>query len=241
VPQLKIPTPISPSSDFCPRFAMTSFINLEGFFPNTVSGEGQWPMSTVNPSYLSGQSTFQVHGDTSMVTVPSPLGFSMPSQNEVAQHNEHVPPKRAVCHNCGKRFNRKQERDRHIRSYLPHSIYCPFPRCPWRGDRQVNLTKHWKENHPNYGPAPRQQQSRIYNPDSFVEQVVCGELTVEFAAEIALLRVESRTWELDKGGVWADGWGRRKKKFRQWATPEAGTPLSFTDLFDLPPVPTDSP
>jgi hypothetical protein len=150
-----------------------------------------------------------------MIPVPSPLGFSMPSQNEVAEHNAHVPPKRAVCRNCGKRFNRKQERNRHIRSYLPHSIYCPFPRCPWRCDRQGNLTKHWNEKHPNWGPAPQPQQSRIYDPDSFVKLVVCGVWSVQLAAEIALSEVGMRTWELDKVGVWVDGWGRRMKKSGQ--------------------------
>jgi hypothetical protein len=40
--------------------------------------------------------------------------------------------------------------------------------------------------------------------------VVCGVCTVELVVVFALTEVESRAWELDKAGVWAnEWWGRR--------------------------------
>jgi hypothetical protein len=39
--------------------------------------------------------------------------------------------------------------------------------------------------------------------------VVEGALTVDSAAGTALSEVEKRIGELDKVGVWADGWGRK--------------------------------
>jgi hypothetical protein len=119
-------------------------------------------------------------------------------------------PQQPSCPKCGKGFSRKPERNRHIRtSHLPHSIYCPFPRCAWRSGRYEQLTKHWAMKHPNHGPTPGRQQSQIYDADQLVGLVVCGVCTVELVVQFALTEVERRAWELDKAGVWANGWGRR--------------------------------
>ncbi|KAI9507413.1 hypothetical protein F5148DRAFT_113786 [Russula earlei] len=115
-----------------------------------------------------------------------------------------------MCPKCGKTFHRKQERDRHIRCYLPHSIYCPFTLCSWRGDRQGIFTAHWRKKHP---AVPEPANTHIYDPSKLVNPILCGALTVEEAGSIASSLVERRAVELDKADVWENGWGRRRKKF----------------------------
>jgi len=130
--------------------------------------------------------------------------------DQVAQANVPTTPQQPSCPKCGKGFSRKPERNRHIRtSHLPYSIYCPFPRCAWRTGRYEHLAKHWATKHPNHGPTPGRQQSQIYDADQLVGLVVCGVCNVELVAQFALTEVERRAWELDKAGVWANGWGRR--------------------------------
>jgi len=115
-----------------------------------------------------------------------------------------------TCPVCGQTFKRKQERNRHLRSYLPHCIYCPFPGCAWRCDRHDNLRNHWEKNHADYGQAPQKRGCEIYNPDAFVKSVSRGEMSIEQAAESALSEVIRRAFEEDKQDLWAENWwGRR--------------------------------
>jgi len=155
------------------------------------------------------QQNDSVNKDAGLVDVPIPRQDYASSQDQGAQLDNSTPPLR--CPKCRKDFKRKQELERHIRSYLPHFLFCPFPRCPWRGNRQVNLTTHWQEKHEYCGLDPMQQKSQIYCPNELVTSVLRGDLTVEKAASIALSVVANKAGELDKRDVWEDNWGRRTR------------------------------
>jgi len=116
------------------------------------------------------------------------------------------------CPICKRTFKRTQERNRHLRAFLPHRIYCTFPQCPYRGDRHENLVTHWKEkhSHTNGGQAPQQQQEcQIYDCNQLVTQVISGDMTMENAIADALSKVETRAQMLGKEDQWAGNWWGR--------------------------------
>jgi len=152
---------------------------------------------------------FPVQEDTD----PSQLETPSPPESPLGgEHNAPEDTKPPVCPICNSMFYRRQERNRHMRSFLPYSIYCPFEQCSWRGDRKDNLTKHWSAKHAHVRFL-EQQRCQIYNPDPLVELVVRERLSIESAAEVALFVVEQRAQELDKIGIWANWWGRKPKNF----------------------------
>ena len=103
-----------------------------------------------------------------------------------------------------------QDRDRHIRTFLPYWVYCPFPRCPWRGDRRENL-KDWKMAHASCSRVLVQEYCKIYDPSLLAWSAVCGKLSTESAAYTVLLEGERRAQELD---IWIDWWSCPQKDFR---------------------------
>jgi hypothetical protein len=115
-----------------------------------------------------------------------------------------------VCPVCGKVFTRNQERDRHLRSYLPHCFYCPFPGCPWRCDRHDNLRNHWRKKHAGHGQAPRKRECKIFNPDSLVKLVNRGEMSIQSARDAAVFEVIQRAFEVGKQDLWAENWSGRR-------------------------------
>ncbi|KAH9952555.1 hypothetical protein BC827DRAFT_254759 [Russula dissimulans] len=143
---------------------------------------------------------------SSLPTAPFPS--SLPSQNPVVQAAA-APSQPFVCPRCERGFRRWQDKARHICTHLPHSYHCPLARCPWRSGRYENVTRHWNNTHPEYGPVPSRQQSQIFYSKGLVTAIIDGALTVDDAAEIALLVVAIKAVELDKGDVWQNGWGRR--------------------------------
>jgi hypothetical protein len=149
-----------------------------------------------------------MQGDVDLAHVP-PTSFTPASpQSQVAQVGLGEPMDEPPhCPICGRNFKRLQERNRHLRAFLPHWFFCPHPHCPWRGNRRCNLNKHWKTTH-FLGEAPNPENCRIYDPDPLVQSVVSGESPIELAITIALQEVQSRAQILDKVGVWKDGWGR---------------------------------
>ena len=161
---------------------------------------------------LAQADTTLVH-DTSQV-VPPPLPPPPPPQTQVAQPNAPADTESRTCPMCNKFFPRTQERDRHMRTFLPHPVSCPFPQCSFRCDRYNILAKHWEKKHPNHGQAPELQDCQIYDPQRLVKLVVSGSLTIESAAGIALSEVEMNAPRLCKENVWADWWGRKPKKFK---------------------------
>jgi hypothetical protein len=154
-----------------------------------------------------------VRGDTTLVDNPNPLQQipPAPSQSQVVQPNAPGPVdiRSRVCPICNKTFFRKQERDRHIETFLPHAFYCPFLGCEWRGNRHDNLQKHWGKRHPNFDPSQELQHCQIYDRSQLVNLVACSSLKIESAADRALSEVEKNAPRLGKGNVWADGWGRK--------------------------------
>jgi len=178
-----------------------------------------------NPSSNSLQYTFPAQADAGFVPIPPQLAIPSPLESQIVQtmpflfqvpHPAPLAPKPSLCPRplCPKQFHRKQDRDRHIRSYLPHCIYCPFPLCGWRSGRPENLARHWNAAHHYYGPVPGRDQSLIYDPNLLVGLILDGFLTVEQAASIAASFVMDRAGELGKGGVWGNPWGRRMRRVR---------------------------
>jgi hypothetical protein len=147
----------------------------------------------------------------SRVHVPAPVVTPAPSQNQVAQVDSPTGPP-WECPIGGRIFKRRQERNRHLRAFLPHSLHCPFSYCAWRGNRYNNLKSHWVIKHKNY-KVPPQKRCQIYDPDPLVEQIVGRQLSIEAAAERALSAVASRAQGLKKVDVWEDGWGHKQQKF----------------------------
>jgi hypothetical protein len=157
-----------------------------------------------------------VREDTTLVHDPPQQIPPAPSQSQVVQPNALGPvdTQPRVCPICNKTFARKQERDRHIETFLPHAFYCPFLGCAWRSNRHNNLQKHWEKRHPNFGRTHEFQHCQIYDRSQLVNLVVCGLLTIELAADRALSEVEMNAPRLGKENVWADWWGRKPKKFK---------------------------
>ena len=123
-----------------------------------------------------------------------------------------VAPPDVPTHNLCPICRRYQDCERHGVS-LSHWVYCPFSRCPWRGDRQDNL-RNWKTAHANCGQVPKQEHCKIYDPGLLARSVACGKLSIESATYPVLLEVERRAQELGKVSIWADWWGRPQKGFR---------------------------
>lgn len=106
-----------------------------------------------------------------------------------------------------------QERNRHIESYLPHSLYCPYRACRWTGRRQEHFEKHWVKGHSKSWTekAPGKELSEIYDPKEFVKLIVDRTSPVEIVAWSAFLQAQERLVELGKEEVGAKLWGRKKK------------------------------
>ena len=150
------------------------------------------------------------HGPRGFV-VPPPVPDQTAGPDPPADTSQQHP-----CPICARIFKRPQERNRHLRTFLPHWIYCPFSRsnCPYRCDRRDNLASHWRKKHADSGQIlPSQEhQYQIYDPDPLVASVLSGRMSMELVAEIALSDIEMRAQELGKGDAWArNWWGRRLK------------------------------
>jgi len=187
------------------------------------SSLGQSEVRRIGRGYLSSMAyssimqVFPIHGDTGLVhdalqvAQPAP---APPSQNQVAQPGAPTDITPQICPICDKDFGRVQERDRHLRTFLPHWLFCPVKLCSWRGNRYFNFKEHWESMHASSSQAlPTQEHCEIYDPDRFVK-LILRQLSTESAAEEARLEVERRSYELDKGLIWADGWGRRHGRMK---------------------------
>jgi hypothetical protein len=149
-------------------------------------------------------------GDANLAHVaPTSVTASASFPSQAAQVGLGAPM--SQCPICGRNFCRPPERDRHLGTFLPHWLFCPFPRCGWRGDRSLNLKTHWKTTHATSGEAPKPEECRIYDPDPLVQSVVSGESPIESVITIALQEVQIRAHVLDKVGVWHDRWGRKRR------------------------------
>ena len=113
------------------------------------------------------------------------------------------------CPVCQDTFRRAQERNRHVESYLPHSIYCPLLGCTWTGRRQWDFKEHWKKNHPNSSRLSV-KTNEIYDPKKFVKSIVDG-TPLDEVVQSACSTVQERLWKLGKVGVEINVWGRKRK------------------------------
>jgi len=128
-----------------------------------ISGMSQSQHSSPQPPSPSEFETFTMEGDER-----PPFGPPAPSQDQVPELDA---PTDNPCPLCRRNFRRRQDRNQHIRTFLPHWVYCPFLHCPWRGDRQDNLKAHWK-THANCGETLKQERCKIYDPALLVKSIV---------------------------------------------------------------------
>lgn len=128
--------------------------------------------------------------------------------------SESTPYVAPECINCGHKFVRVQERNRHLESYLPHSIYCPFPACSWTGRRQWDFKEHWGRKHREAGRLPREDENEIYDPKDFVKSIVGG-APVEEVARSAFVKVQESLERLGKPDMGANVLGRNRA-LRKW-------------------------
>ena len=181
---------------------------------------GQPKAKPFNPMIFRSLSSNRIWGTKNRcVLVESFIGIASPNialtflaHHPTQSEGDNTPP--PACPICERTFTRTQERNRHLRSHLPHYIYCPFPGCPWRCDRHDNLRNHWKRKHADSGQAPQKQECEIYNPDSFVELVTCGQMSIEEAGNAALFEVILRAFEEGKQDLWSENWWGRRLQHR---------------------------
>lgn len=126
------------------------------------------------------------------------------SQDQPNKPTPAVPPE---CHICGRNFSGVGERNRHLKSYLPHSIYCPSPSCPWTGRRPCDLKKHWTNKHSKSGQVLGKEKYEIYDPKEFVKSILRGTPHVK-AARSAFKKAKKRLKQLGKKDVGVNVLGR---------------------------------
>jgi hypothetical protein len=119
------------------------------------------------------------------------------------------------CPVCEVTFDRGQERNRHVESYLPHWIRCPFPSCTWTGRRQWDFKKqHWIRKHSEAGQAPAEGASEIYDPKDFVKLIVDG-TPVDEVARYAFTKVRESLGRMGRPDVLANVLGRNRD-LKKW-------------------------
>jgi hypothetical protein len=129
-------------------------------------------------------------------------------------HEITTPSDPPECNICGNKFTRVQERNRHLESYLPHSILCPFLGCTWTGRRQWDFKEHWKRKHAEAGPVPGEQANEIYDPKDYVRSIVDG-TPVKEVARSAFAKVQESLGRLGKPDVGANVLGRNRE-LKKW-------------------------
>jgi hypothetical protein len=118
------------------------------------------------------------------------------------------------CPLCEHPFRRWQERDRHLESYLPHSVYCPLEGCPWTGRRRWDFKEHWKRKHLDAGRAPEEDATEIFDPNDFVESILHG-TPVDEVARSAFAKTQERLGSIGKLELGANVLGRNRE-LRGW-------------------------
>ncbi|KAF8472952.1 hypothetical protein DFH94DRAFT_807149 [Russula ochroleuca] len=162
-----------------------------------------------HPSFTSGDETTETSEDGSVSNSLPRSVTPTPSEDLDAQPNEPTPSIPSLCPICGKRFSGARERNRHLKSYLPHSIYCPFKDCPWTGRRRCDLTTHWGKKHSKTGQVLGSEKYKIYEPKAFVKSILDGSSHVEVACRSAYEKVQERLLELGKVDAGANVLGRK--------------------------------
>jgi hypothetical protein len=138
-----------------------------------------------------------------------------PGDQDDAQPDKATGPISYDCPVCQRQFERVQERNRHVESYLPHSIFCPSQGCIWTGRRQWDFkNQHWKVKHSDAGPAPAEGANEIYDTKDFVELIVEGTPVDEVALH-AFAKVQENLGTLRRPDLGASVLGRNKE-LRKW-------------------------
>ena len=124
---------------------------------------------------------------------------SQDSEQVDAQFNEIAPSILPVCPVCGMTFQRAQERNRHIKSYLLNSIHCPLHRCVWMGRRQSDFKEHWKKKHFESDQILAKDAIEIYDPKGSVKMIL-NRMPVDEVSQSALSKVQESLGKLVKAG-----------------------------------------
>jgi hypothetical protein len=127
-----------------------------------------------------------------------------------SQPNENTPSTSPGCPVCKVTFCRPQERNRHVESYLPHSILCPFQGCVWTGRRQTDFKDHWKKSHPGIDQVSGKDKNKLYDPRVFVKMIVDG-MPVEEVTRSALSKAQEGLRDQGKAHMGANVMGRNGK------------------------------
>jgi hypothetical protein len=108
----------------------------------------------------------------------------------------------AICQ-CRVLFYRRQGRNWHTQSFLPHSIYCSFLRCPWRGHLTTICRATRKWNAENSGQGLEHQQCQIYELDRLrvVKLTIHAQFSIKSVTGLAISAVKSQVEGPDKVGI----------------------------------------
>lgn len=153
-------------------------------------------------------------GSESDLTSRSVTPTQSDSEGQVdAQLDGATAPMLHGCPLCEDTFSRVQERNRHLESYLPHSVHCPFQSCTWTGRRQYDFKGHWTRKHP-VDQVPGEDATEIYDPKDFVKSILDG-TPVEEVARSAFAKVQESLRGLGKPDVVASVFGRNRD-LKKW-------------------------
>lgn len=112
---------------------------------------------------------------------------------------------------CLQSFCRRQDRNRHLLTHLPHWIHCPHPGCPWRGDRLSLFRRHWDRDndHPSSSRDLDDRQFRTYDPRPLVGKIEKGSLSIQDAKKYAILMVRKKALDIGQPELYENPWGRK--------------------------------
>ena len=175
--------------------------------------------------YSLGQPVEQWSCNQDLVcTQPQPIFPQYPSTSiQGSITTPVIKTKEWDCYICSESFHRRQERDRHEKTHLPHFIHCPLPHCTWRGNRTHLFKEHWKQAdhrpyHRYYGRAPKGSQIETYDPCAVLSQLRSGAISLSEAEDQAIFLVQVKGYELQQPNMCADPWGRLGGRSRKQAS-----------------------
>jgi hypothetical protein len=103
--------------------------------------------------------------------------------------------------------------------HLPSSIYCPYSRCSWRGDRKDKFRRHLRRQ--KCGSKPEDKPRQIYDSKMIADWILKDQVPAGVGASYALVFVGEKAKELRKVEDWKDLWGGKGRKVVEVAQPPA--------------------
>ncbi|KAI0246465.1 hypothetical protein BJV78DRAFT_1254569, partial [Lactifluus subvellereus] len=123
------------------------------------------------------------------------------------------------CPKCEKPYRRRQDLRRHIMTiHLPCSIYCPYSRCSWRGNRTDEFRKHLSVRKCS---SKQDKPCRIYDSKMIADWILKDQVPVGVGASYVLVFVGEKARQLRKVEDWEDLWGGKGRKMDDATQPPA--------------------